>query len=94
MLAALVYHKSSHGAVYTMPLLMQANALFSFFCSWMIAYVLFNYLLTPADTGKPMLRIIVFVFVFVFAFVCVFVIIVVIVEVIFFPMMHSMWGVT
>ena len=56
--------------------------------------MLFNYLSTPADTGKPMLRIIVFVFVFVFAFVCVFVIIVVIVEVIFFPMMHSMWGVT
>ena len=38
--------------------------------------------------------VIVFVFVFVFVFVCVFVIVIVIADVIFFPMMHKVFGLT
>ena len=38
--------------------------------------------------------VIVFVFVFVFFFVCVFLIVIVIADVILFPMMYNLWGVT
>ena len=49
MVAALVYHKSSHGAVYTMQLLLMPAALFRSFSTRMVAYCI-SAVSTPIDT--------------------------------------------